>query len=75
MTCGHLGCGRKNYDGSGANHHAVYHFEEENHPLSIKLGTITPEGTASIYCYACDDEVKDDNLAEHMKVLGIDIAA
>jgi len=22
MICGHLGCGRKNYDGSGGNGHA-----------------------------------------------------
>lgn len=38
------------------------------------MGTITPEGNASIYCYKCDDDVMDSKLAEHMKVLGINIA-
>jgi ubiquitin carboxyl-terminal hydrolase 5/13 len=42
--------------------------------LSLKLGTITSEGTASIHCYACDEEVHDEKLAEHLSVLGIDIA-
>ena len=46
MTCGHLGCGRKNWDGTGGNNHAVEHFESHHHPLVCKLGTITPEGTA-----------------------------
>jgi len=27
MSCGHLGCGRKNWDGTGGNNHAVQHFE------------------------------------------------
>lgn len=46
MTCGHLGCGRKNWDGTGGNNHAVDHFDQTKHPLVCKLGTITPEGTA-----------------------------
>lgn len=46
MTCGHLGCGRKNWDGTGGNNHAIDHFESHKHPLVCKLGTITPEGTA-----------------------------
>jgi ubiquitin carboxyl-terminal hydrolase 5/13 len=46
MACGHLGCGRKNWDGSGGNNHAVEHFDKTFHPLVCKLGTITPEGTA-----------------------------
>jgi len=27
LACGHLGCGRKNYDGSGGNNHGVEHFK------------------------------------------------
>jgi ubiquitin carboxyl-terminal hydrolase 5/13 len=27
MVCGHLGCGRKNYDGTGGNNHAVDHAQ------------------------------------------------
>ena len=46
MTCGHLGCGRKNWDGTGGNGHAFHHFETCSHPLVCKLGTITPEGNA-----------------------------
>ena len=73
MICGHLGCGRKNYDGSGGNHHAVSHGEQTHHPLVCKLGTITAEG-ASIHCYECDDDIIDAKLGEHLAKLGIDIA-
>jgi ubiquitin carboxyl-terminal hydrolase 5/13 len=76
MTCGHLGCGRKNWDGTGGNNHAVDHFDQTKHPLVCKLGTITPEGTAcklkshhkkiAIYCYACNEDRNDDKLAEHL---------
>ena len=75
MTCGHLGCGRKNWDGSGGNNHAVNHSDSTGHPLVCKLGTITPEGTASIYCYSCNEDRNDDNLALHLSTLGIDIAS
>lgn len=74
MHDGHLGCGRRHWDGSGANNHAVDHGQNSGHPIVCKLGTITPEGTASIYCYKCDDDVFDSKLAEHLKVLGINIA-
>ena len=66
MNCGHLGCSRKNYDGSGGNNHAVDHYTSSKHPLVCKLGTITPEGTASIFCYDCDDDVLDKKLADHL---------
>lgn len=59
LTCGHVGCGRKVYDGSGGNNHAVDHSKDTGHILVVKLGTITPEGTADVHCYACDDEVID----------------
>lgn len=75
LTCGHVGCGRKNWDGSGGNGCALKHFEETGHGLNVKLGTITPEGKASIHCYKCDDEVIDPNLIEHLAVLGIDVQA
>ena len=39
----------------------------------VKLGTITAEGQASLYCYACNNEVKDDNLADHLGFFGIDV--
>jgi ubiquitin carboxyl-terminal hydrolase 5/13 len=74
MHCGHLGCGRSNWDGSGANDHAVVHGEKHGHPLVCKMGTITPEGKASIYCYKCNDDVLDSKLGEHMHALGVKIA-
>lgn len=74
MTCGNLACGRKNFDGSGGNGHAMQHFEMMGHSLSVKTGTITPDGNASIYCYSCKNEVKDNFLADHLSFLGIDIS-
>lgn len=74
MTCGSLGCGRKQWDGSGGNEHGIEHFKEKNHPVVCKIGTITPEGNASVHCYLCDDDVLDNKLGEHLAHLGLDIA-
>ena len=41
----------------------------------MKIGTITPEGKASIHCYKCDEEVLDNHLEQHLGVLGIDISS
>ena len=38
------------------------------------MGTITPEGTASIHCYSCDEEVLDPELSAHLSIFGIDVA-
>jgi len=38
------------------------------------MGTITPEGAASVHCYACDDEVVDNFLSEHLASFGIEVA-
>ena len=46
LTCGSLGCGRQQYAGLGGNGHGLQHYEETKHPVSVKLGTITPEGNA-----------------------------
>jgi ubiquitin carboxyl-terminal hydrolase 5/13 len=46
LTCGSLGCGRQQFGGVGGNGHGLKHFEETAHPVSVKLGTITPEGSA-----------------------------
>lgn len=46
LTCGNLGCGRKQWDGTGGNGHGLSHFEETKHPISVKTGTITPNGEA-----------------------------
>ena len=74
LTCGSLGCGRKNYDGSGGNGHGLKHYEETKHAVCVKLGTITPEGDADIFCYLCDDMRLDKQLGKHLSHFGINIA-
>ncbi|KAJ7337533.1 hypothetical protein DFH08DRAFT_255496 [Mycena albidolilacea] len=71
LTCGSLGCGRRQV--LGGNGHALNHFEATSHPTSVKLGTITPEGGADIWCYKCNDLTLDPALAEHLSVFGIDV--
>ena len=71
LTCGNLSCGRKE---TGGKEHAIEHYKKTKHPLVVKVGTITPDGKASLYCYACDNDVKDENLAEHLINFGIDIS-
>lgn len=90
LTCGSLGCGRAQYGLVGAgNGHGLKHFEETGHPVSVKLGTITPEGGAGallfspilsliffsldIYCYQCNESRLDPALAEHLSVFGINV--
>ncbi|KAG8861239.1 hypothetical protein FRB96_003189 [Tulasnella sp. 330] len=73
FTCGNLGCGRSQYSGVGGNGHGLTHFEESRHPVSVKLGTITAEGTADVYCYACDNERIDPDLVAHLSSFGINI--
>ncbi len=46
LTCGLLGCGRQQFGGLGGNGHGLKHWEETRHPVAVKLGTITAEGTA-----------------------------
>ncbi|KAJ1901357.1 ubiquitin C-terminal hydrolase Ubp14 [Kickxella alabastrina] len=75
LVCGHVGCGRRQYDGSGGNNHAIDHFESTGHKVSIKLGTITPEGTADAYCYLCDDNKVDPSLSSHLHTFGINVSA
>jgi ubiquitin carboxyl-terminal hydrolase 5/13 len=41
----------------------------------VKLGTITAEGDASLYCYACNNDVKDEFLRDHLVIAGIDVRA
>lgn len=48
LECGHMGCGRKFFDNTGGNNHAVDHEKTTKHPVVVKMGTITPEGKACI---------------------------
>ncbi|KAF9028671.1 ubiquitinyl hydrolase [Hymenopellis radicata] len=73
LTCGSLGCGRQQFGGVGGNGHGLAHFQASGHPVSIKLGTITPEGNADIYCYTCNDAKLDPELATHLAAFGINV--
>lgn len=44
LTDGSILCGRRFFDGSGGNNHAVEHYDQVKYPLAVKLGTITGEG-------------------------------
>ena len=55
--------------------HAMLHFNETGHSVCVKLGTITKEGTADIYCYACDDERLDQKLQQHLTTFRIDMTS
>lgn len=67
-------CGRKFYDGTGGNDHAVEHYRATGYPLAVKLGTITKEGKGDVYSYDEDDMVEDPNLATHLSHWGINVA-
>ncbi|KAI9094317.1 hypothetical protein DFS34DRAFT_628945 [Phlyctochytrium arcticum] len=74
LTCGSLGCGRQQFGGIGGNGHGLSHYEETQHPVSVKLGTITPEGSADVFCYQCGEDRLDPRLAQHLETFGINIA-
>lgn len=71
LQCGNLGCGRAQFGVVSGNSHALAHAKECDHGVAVKLGSITPEGTADVYCYTCDDERVDDNLSTHLANWGI----
>ena len=74
LQCGNLGCGRSQYRGITGNSHGLAHTELTSHAVAVKLGSITPEGTADVYCYACKDERIDTELSAHLAHWGINIA-
>uniref|UniRef100_A0A1B6CS55 Ubiquitin carboxyl-terminal hydrolase 14 n=1 Tax=Clastoptera arizonana TaxID=38151 RepID=A0A1B6CS55_9HEMI len=75
LTDGAVLCGRKFFDGTGGNDHAVQHFSRTGYPLAVKLGTITQEGKADVFSYDEDDMVEDPNLVQHLAHFGINISA
>lgn len=74
LECGNLGCGRAQFGGVGGNGHALEHYNQSHHKVAVKLGSITPEGTADVYCYMCDDEKVDEQLGTHLANWGIILA-
>ena len=74
LTCGALGCGRAQFGGVGGNSHALAHSNVTGHPVAVKLGSLTADGTADVYCYTCNDECMDPELPTHLANFGINIA-
>lgn len=76
LTDGTILCGRKNWDGTGGNDHAVNHYRETGYPLAVKLGTVTAdlEG-ADVFSYPEDESVIDPLLAQHLAHFGIDFSS
>lgn len=74
LQCANLGCGRAQFGGVGGHSHGLAHADASHHPVAVKLGSITPDGTADVYCYQCDEERVDDNLGEHLAHWGIMLA-
>ena len=74
LQCGNLGCGRAQFGGVGGNGHGLEHADAAAHSIAVKLGSITPEGTADVYCYQCNEERVDTDLAAHLAHWGINIA-
>jgi len=75
LTCGNLGCGRQQFGGGGGNGHGVKHTLESkgHHSVAVKLGTIEPDGSADVYCYACDDARTDPDLVKHLSTFSIKV--
>ncbi|XP_055600929.1 ubiquitin carboxyl-terminal hydrolase 5 [Uranotaenia lowii] len=73
LTDGAIHCGRKFYDGTGGNEHALNHYRETNYPLAVKLGTITSDGKGDVYSYQEDDMVEDPYLIKHLAHWGINV--
>ena len=74
LECGNLGCGRSQFGGVKGNSHGLAHTKSASHSVAVKLGSITAEGNADIYCYACDEERVDPDLAKHLAHWGVKIA-
>lgn len=73
LECGNLGCGRSQFGGIGGNSHALAHSDLTSHAVAVKLGSITADGTADIYCYKCNEERTDPELATHLAHWGINL--
>lgn len=74
LECGNLGCGRAQFGGLKGNSHGMAHADATGHGVAVKLGSITSDGTADIYCYACNEERIDHDLGAHLAHWGIMLA-
>ena len=74
LQCGNLGCGRAQFGGLRGNSHGMEHKKQTGHAVAVKLGSITSDGNADVYCYACDEERIDEDLGPHLAHWGIILA-
>lgn len=74
LQCGNLGCGRAQFGGIGGHSHGLAHANSSHHAVAVKLGSITPEGTADVHCYQCDEDRVDEDLGTHLAHWGIMLA-
>lgn len=76
LQCGNVACGRKQFGGQGlpGNGHALEHYNATHHPVAVKLGSITADGKADVFCYMDDEEIVDPELAPHLVNWGIKLA-
>lgn len=74
LQCGNLGCGRAQFGGLQGHSHGLEHKNQSGHAIAVKLGSITSDGTADVYCYACDEERIDEDLGKHLAHWGIMLA-
>ncbi|OKO95844.1 Ubiquitin carboxyl-terminal hydrolase 14 [Penicillium subrubescens] len=72
--CGNTACGRSQFGGAQGNSHALAHADATSHAVAVKLGSITAEGSADVYCYKCNEERTDPELANHLAHWGIYLA-
>ncbi|KAG0652112.1 Ubiquitin-specific-processing protease 14 [Hyphodiscus hymeniophilus] len=74
LQCGNLGCGRAQFGGLKGNSHGLAHADASGHGVAVKLGSITSDGTADVYCYTCNEERIDNDLGKHLAHWGIMLA-
>ncbi|KAL4801386.1 hypothetical protein BDV18DRAFT_164983 [Aspergillus unguis] len=74
LECGNLGCGRSQFGGTGGNSHGLAHADATSHSVAVKLGSITADGSADIFCYKCNEERIDPDLVTHLSHWGINLA-
>lgn len=72
LTCGKLGCGREQFGGVKGNSHALNHFNTSNHPIAVKLGSLSKDVT-DVYCYKCNDEISIPNIESLLQTFGINL--
>ena len=72
LTCGAQHCGRKNWDGTGGNGHAIEHSNNSGHHCVLKLASCC-RSEQEVYCYACDNEVNDlEALRKRLKIFKLE---